>query len=81
MPMYNYYCETCDENFTFFHKIKEKKEYCEKCECKTLRKIPAPFFGNSNTENIERAKRLQQGLNEAKQEIHRTITQYKANRK
>lgn len=41
MPRYLYKCEKCDIEREYYHGMTEKMEICEKCNEKTLYKVPS----------------------------------------
>lgn len=69
MPTYKYYCNKCDQNFEYFHTISEKYEICEKCNEKSLFKVPS-FCGNIVKEKSPQVGSLvESAIKEAKESI------------
>lgn len=79
MPIYNYFCKECKENFKTLQKNRENNK-CKLCNSNNIELIPNQFGINNNFERQELTKRVQQGIDEAKQELRKDVLQKKANR-
>ena len=54
MPIYNYRCSTCEEQFRVSHSMTEVQEICEICESiGTLTRVPS-FFSNLKLEKKQK---------------------------
>jgi len=69
VPKYLYRCESCGEQYNIRHSIKEKRETCEKCETKTLIRVPT-YSGNHKIKDTKKAGDLvNKYIENAKEEI------------
>lgn len=81
MPLYHYKCEECRYNNKVFHETSIKFEECPQCGSKNFGKVIPSFSIGKDDERSELKKRVQKGVDEAKEELRRDIIQRKADRK
>ena len=68
MPRYVYKCDSCNEVKQVSHSIKERLEICECGE--SLHRLPSmPFVFNSNSEQKDRAARIDKYISDAKEDL------------
>ena len=76
MPKYFYICTSCNENFSFYHGMNEKKNDCSSCgESDTLKRVPSTFSCNIEKDNNKKVGEIVQSTIK---EIHSELEQQKS---
>jgi putative FmdB family regulatory protein len=64
MPIYEYVCKKCRENFSLFQRLgsTEMDTYCPKCGSREVKKIPSSFSCSSTNDSGPVPKGLYSGF-------------------
>lgn len=69
MPLYNYYCDDCKENFEFPHKVSEKLESCKICGSNKIKMTLTNFSSRTETGVDAQNRRMEKILEDDKKRL------------